>query len=232
MNVYRATLKALATSIAECFVLENVPRIVVHAGGKSWTRILEDFTQAQHTCFWKLFDAQHFEMPQQRRRVYIAGFKNNLGATPMMPGPSMLKRPLLSDFFDDYAGTPPDWLHPDTIPGKILRAFTYCHKTAGMTNKPWVVDICASARFVSAMCEICPTMTYARSNGSGSHQRGAACTRPGNAGAKAPNRTHGPSQITACSGQLGRQCHVRPCADTHHRRLAPATWFLVTDMLA
>ena len=37
MNVYKAMVRTLKTGTIESFVIENVPRIVSHNGGETWT---------------------------------------------------------------------------------------------------------------------------------------------------------------------------------------------------
>lgn len=165
MNVYRAMVKTLATGKVKCFVLENVPRMVTHNGGKTWRKVLNDLTKAGFRCSWDIYDAQHFGVPQIRRRVYIVGFKENLGVTPTMPVQPMLERPLLSDFLDDDTGTPADLPDPSSQAGKVLRFFSRHLKKADMETNAWAVDIDSSPKFAGATCEICPTLTHSRSAG-------------------------------------------------------------------
>ena len=83
----------------------------------------------------------------------------------MMPDPPMLKRPLLSDFLDDYVGTPTDLAESRHATWQYPPGFADCHEKADIHNKAWVVDIDASPRFASAKREINPIMTYARLRG-------------------------------------------------------------------
>ena len=139
--------------------------MVTHNGGKTWRKVLKDLTEAGFRCSWEIYDAQHFGVPQVRRRVYIVGFKKNLGVTPKMPVQPMLERPLLSDFLDDDMGTPADLPNPESIAGKVLRCFARRLKQANMENNAWAVDIDSSPKFATATQEICPTLTVARSAG-------------------------------------------------------------------
>lgn len=55
------------------FLLENVPGLVSHDGGKTFATILSVLSDLGYHTSWKVLDASKFGVPQARRRVYITG---------------------------------------------------------------------------------------------------------------------------------------------------------------
>ena len=59
------------------FILENVEGLAVHDGGKTLTIILESLENLGYKVSWKILNAKNFGVPQDRKRIYIVGTKNN-----------------------------------------------------------------------------------------------------------------------------------------------------------
>ncbi len=70
----------------EFFVMENVPGILTMRNGKAIAEIMEHFEEIGYTVSepMKLF-AEHFGVPQKRRRVFVIGSKNGIKITPPSP---------------------------------------------------------------------------------------------------------------------------------------------------
>lgn len=70
----------------EFFVMENVPGILTMRKGKAIAEIMEHFEEIGYTVSepLKLF-AEHFGVPQKRRRVFVIGSKNGVKITPPSP---------------------------------------------------------------------------------------------------------------------------------------------------
>ena len=55
------------------FVWENVPGALSSNGGKDFNCLLEEMAQLGYVLGWRVLDAQHFGVPQRRRRVFLVG---------------------------------------------------------------------------------------------------------------------------------------------------------------
>lgn len=55
------------------FVFENVPGLLSSNGGRDFGVILSSLVNIGYRCTWRVLDAQHFGVPQRRRRVFIVG---------------------------------------------------------------------------------------------------------------------------------------------------------------
>ena len=62
-------------------VVENVPGLLSSAGGRDFGIILRDLDELGYAIAWGTLDAQHFGVPQRRRRVFVIG-------GPRGPGPA------------------------------------------------------------------------------------------------------------------------------------------------
>lgn len=63
------------------FVGENVKGLLTMGGGQIFEAIIEDFKQCGYNVFAKLLNAKNFGVPQDRERVIIVGFREDLGIT-------------------------------------------------------------------------------------------------------------------------------------------------------
>ena len=61
------------------FIYENVPGLKTHDKGKTWTRILEVFDELDYTTFFFTLNAKDYGLPQNRERIFVVGFKKQLG---------------------------------------------------------------------------------------------------------------------------------------------------------
>ncbi len=59
------------------FILENVEGLAVHDNGKTLKIILESLKNLGYKVSWKILNAKNFGVPQDRKRIYIVGTKNN-----------------------------------------------------------------------------------------------------------------------------------------------------------
>lgn len=62
----------------KAFFLENVEGIVNHDGGKTLNVIEETLTNLGYVFQWKVMNACDYGIPQNRKRWYCVGFRNNL----------------------------------------------------------------------------------------------------------------------------------------------------------
>lgn len=60
------------------FLLENVPGLATHDNGNTFNVILNTLDELGYTVFFKIMDSSKFGVPQQRKRMYIVGFRNDI----------------------------------------------------------------------------------------------------------------------------------------------------------
>lgn len=77
------------------FVGENVKGLLTMKGGSIFPRIVEEFTNCGYRIYYKLLDAVDYGVPQNRKRVIIVGFRNDLNITTFdFPEPEQEHRTL------------------------------------------------------------------------------------------------------------------------------------------
>jgi DNA (cytosine-5)-methyltransferase 1 len=78
------------------FLLENVEGLVKHDKGRTLATILNKLKQLDYHVTWKVINAKNFGIPQDRKRIYIAGNKNH----PVSLEFSSQKQPMLKTLFE------------------------------------------------------------------------------------------------------------------------------------
>lgn len=61
--------------------LENVKNLLKHDNGKTFSVIQNSLIDLGYTVFYKVLNASHFGLPQNRERIYIVAFENSLDIT-------------------------------------------------------------------------------------------------------------------------------------------------------
>jgi DNA (cytosine-5)-methyltransferase 1 len=67
---------------AENFILENVPGLLSSNNGNDMAAVIEALVKRGYRIAYRVLDAQHFGVPQRRRRVFIVGNLGNTGRAP------------------------------------------------------------------------------------------------------------------------------------------------------
>ena len=67
---------------AQNFILENVPGLLSSNQGRDMAAVVEALVERGYGIAWRVLDAQHFGVPQRRRRVFIVGCLGDGGGTP------------------------------------------------------------------------------------------------------------------------------------------------------
>jgi DNA (cytosine-5)-methyltransferase 1 len=67
---------------AQYFILENVPGLLSSNNGADMGTVITALAQRGYGLAYRVLDAQHFGVPQRRRRVFIVGCLGNNGGTP------------------------------------------------------------------------------------------------------------------------------------------------------
>lgn len=60
------------------FIYENVRAVISHDGGKTWAKMQQVFNELDYTFSWKVLNARDYGVPQNRERLYVVGFRNDL----------------------------------------------------------------------------------------------------------------------------------------------------------
>ncbi len=85
------------------FILENVPNLLKHDGGNTYTRIKQDLKALGYDVTEKQFSPHHFGIPQVRERAYIVG---RLGSLDGFAWPERETHP--TDITDVLVNSPSD----------------------------------------------------------------------------------------------------------------------------
>ena len=67
---------------SETVILENVPGLLSSNAGADMATVIEALVERGYRVGWRVLDAQHFGVPQRRRRVFIVGCLGNSGRSP------------------------------------------------------------------------------------------------------------------------------------------------------
>ena len=66
----------------EWFILENVPGLLTSNKGEDFGVVVGTMADLGYSLAWRVLDAQHFGVPQRRRRVFILGRRTGDGLSP------------------------------------------------------------------------------------------------------------------------------------------------------
>jgi DNA (cytosine-5)-methyltransferase 1 len=104
-QLYLEALRVLKEKKPKYFLCENVKGLLSMGGyaskedkkkreGITFKTILNDFEEAGYKIKWKLFEMEYYKVPQMRRRVIIAGVRNDIDFEPMFPEPQAVAKTL------------------------------------------------------------------------------------------------------------------------------------------
>ena len=68
-------------------LFENVPGLLSHDKGRTFTTILHTLSQLGYHVEWKVLNSKDFGVPQSRKRVYIVGYLDGRCAGKVLPDP-------------------------------------------------------------------------------------------------------------------------------------------------
>jgi DNA (cytosine-5)-methyltransferase 1 len=66
----------------EWFILENVPGLLTSNKGQDFGVVVGTMADIGYSLAWRVLDAQHFGVPQRRKRVFIVGRRTGDGLSP------------------------------------------------------------------------------------------------------------------------------------------------------
>ena len=76
-TLFYAIAKILEAKQPISFLLENVPGLVTHQNGKTFSIILKALDELNYDVRYMVLDAADFNLPQRRERIYLVGFKRD-----------------------------------------------------------------------------------------------------------------------------------------------------------
>ncbi len=82
------------------FLAENVAGILQPKHAQAFASIIQEFKNAGYTLSYKLLNANNYDVPQDRLRVIIVGYRSDLGKKFEFPQPQKYK-PVLNDAIGD-----------------------------------------------------------------------------------------------------------------------------------
>lgn len=82
------------------FVAENVSGILHERNKVAFKNIIEMFVDAGYDVSWKKLNASDYEVPQDRERVFVVGFKKDLGIKFEFPAPIATKATMKDAIYD------------------------------------------------------------------------------------------------------------------------------------
>lgn len=60
------------------FIYENVKAVTSHDGGATWSKMQQVFSELGYSFSWKILNAKDYGIPQNRERLFVVGFRNDL----------------------------------------------------------------------------------------------------------------------------------------------------------
>lgn len=81
--------------------LENVKNFIKHDHGNTLNVVLKTLDELGYNVFYKVLNASHFGLPQNRERVYLVCFKKALGITYFQFPEASLQAVALQDFLEE-----------------------------------------------------------------------------------------------------------------------------------
>ena len=80
-TLFESIIGVLARCRPRYFVLENVKRLLTMERGYHFATILSSLAELDYRIEWRLLNAMHFGLPQNRQRVFIVGVRGDLAGS-------------------------------------------------------------------------------------------------------------------------------------------------------
>lgn len=108
---------------------ENVKGLTIHDKGRTFQVIKETFENLGYKVFYKILNSKDFGVPQQRERIYLVCFRNDIAPQQFIFPEGNKKKVCLQDILDD-APVPSKYYLSDTYVA-TLKAHRARHEAAG-----------------------------------------------------------------------------------------------------
>lgn len=88
------------------FIYENVRALLSNDGGRTWGTITEVFKELGYSWNYMVLNAKDFSIPQNRERIFVVGFRNDLVLEKMFekPQPLPLEKTMKDFLVDNVSG--------------------------------------------------------------------------------------------------------------------------------
>lgn len=73
-NLFLKMAEFLSVKRPKCFVMENVPHLLKHDGGKTFGVMCRHFARLGYATKYQVLESSDYGIPQMRRRIYIVGY--------------------------------------------------------------------------------------------------------------------------------------------------------------
>jgi DNA (cytosine-5)-methyltransferase 1 len=83
------------------FIYENVFAVLNHDNGKTWETMLNAFEDIGYKFTWKILDAKKYGIPQNRRRLFVIGFKDEKALEDFKFPEEVELKYTMQDFLED-----------------------------------------------------------------------------------------------------------------------------------
>ena len=77
-NLYKQIVRFLQTKKPKYFICENVKGLTIHDRGRTYKIIRKTFEDLGYTVFDKILNSKDFGVPQNRERIYLIAFRNDI----------------------------------------------------------------------------------------------------------------------------------------------------------
>ena len=95
-KLFHDYIRILKDKQPKFFLAENVSGILHPKHAKAFGNIIKEFENAGYNISWKLLNANDYNVPQDRKRIIIIGYRKNLNKKFEFPKPQKYK-PILKD---------------------------------------------------------------------------------------------------------------------------------------
>lgn len=84
-TIFFEIARIIAEKRPSFILLENVPGLLSHDGGRTLTTIFSSLVEMGYNLEWMVLNSKYFGIPQQRRRLYIVGYLDSRCAGKVFP---------------------------------------------------------------------------------------------------------------------------------------------------
>lgn len=130
----------------KAFLLENVKHLKHHDHGNTFRTIMETLDELGYDAYPEIIDAA-MVVPQHRERIFIAGFRRDLGVDSFEFPKLRKKRPIVRDILEDRAD--PKYTLSDKL-WEYLQSYAKKHHAKGNGFGFGLVDLDGITRTLSA----------------------------------------------------------------------------------
>lgn len=86
------------------FIYENVRAVLSNDNGNTWEKMQQVFSELGYNFSWKVLNAKDYGIPQNRERLFVVGFRNDLNCKVAFKFPDPIKlEKSMKDFLMDNA---------------------------------------------------------------------------------------------------------------------------------